>query len=137
MKILLKTIPVLFITLCFKGLAQPKNAIMIDTDNVMSFFTEQYGDDAKEVYKSNPEIINQMTDFLENHIYLIQNKVEPTHLENKLSNFIVSAKSPYNNKFSPTKFNPFKYGLDQLTEKTIIHIDNSRYVVIVDPRNND
>lgn len=118
------------------GFTQPKNAVFIDTNNVMSFFSEQYGDETKEIYQSNPEIVDEMKTFLETKIYLIQNRKKPNHVTTKLSSFPVISKHSYDHKeFSPKNFNPFKYGLHQLNEKKIIHIDNTNYVVIVEPNN--
>jgi len=115
-------------------ISQPKNAIMIDQSNVMSFFSEQYGDETKEIYESQPEIIDQMKKFLDSNIYLIQNRKKPEHITTKLSSFTVVSKDSYQrDHFNPRKFNPFKYGLDKIKEKTIIHIDNTNYVVIIEP----
>ena len=135
MRSFFKFMPLLILLLlALSSIAQPKNAIMIDDSNVMSFFSEQYGDEAKEIYNSDPEIINQMKEFINSSIYLIQNRNEPNHISTKLSDFPIVSKKSYNSgDFSPSKFNPFKYGLDKLKDKTIIHIDNTNYVVIVEP----
>lgn len=124
---------ILFLSV-FVGFGQPKNAIKINTSNVMSFFSERYGNEAKEIYTSRPEVIDEMIEFLTTNIYLVQNRKTPKHIKNKLSDYpIISKKSYRTEKFLPTKFNPFKYGLEQLTEKTIIYIDDTNYVVIVEP----
>lgn len=114
-------------------LSQKNGTLNIKVDNVHEFIYQIYENQAKDFYINNPTEVNEMINFLKHNVHFVQFKEIPVSVVSKLSDFEPLNRKHIQNKFNPLQFNPFLYQFELIERPTKIHIDDTNYVLFINP----